>query len=359
MFWEQSAALVQGERIWDRYRSAGGRVGMMFWQHSLGERVDWVLSPAPIHKHGGGMIQACQAEPPDLYTRLLRNLNGRSFNLMHYWGPLASRRSSDWIVDATLNVMEMDDAPGLLLSYIPHLDYDLQRYGPQSSAARLAFQTFLGYLAKIEAHAQLHGYDFIIYGDYAIEQVTGPAIFPNRRLREAGLFATREAGGMSYPDFFSGRAFAVADHQIAHIYGDPSAAEQARDVLRDLPGIRRILNRAEQKSMGLDHPRGGELVLIAEEGRWFAYPWWDDHDKAPDFASHVDIHNKPGYDPCELFFGWPPLSVSSDTSRVLGTHGRPGTNMDAAWRSSINFAVKPKTLIELAEVARQRLDASA
>lgn len=356
MFWEQSASLVEGERIWKSYRKQGGRVGMMFWQHSLGEEVDLVLSPAPIHKHGGGMIQACYCEPADLYTRLLRNLNGRSFNLMHYWGPLASHRSSDWIVDATLNVMEMEDGPGLLLSYVPHLDYDLQRYGPASQAAGVAFQKLLGYLDKIETHSRAHGYDYIVYGDYGIEQVTKPAIFPNRRLREAGLFATRSVGGMSYPDFFSSGAFAVADHQVAHIYGERSAADETREALTGLAGVAKILDRAEQKSLGLDHPRGGELVLIAEQGTWFAYPWWESNESPPDFASHVDIHNKPGYDPCELFFGWPPLSVSTDVARVLGSHGRSGADIRAAWRSSLAFGSDPQTLIELAEAIRTRLD---
>jgi hypothetical protein len=45
LFWEQSAALVEGPRIWDEFRARGGKVGMMFWQQSMGERVDLAVTP--------------------------------------------------------------------------------------------------------------------------------------------------------------------------------------------------------------------------------------------------------------------------------------------------------------------------
>jgi len=354
MFWEQAASLVEGPRIWDGFRRRGGRVGLMFWQQSLGENVDLLLSPAPIHKHGGGMLQDCYSRPAGLYRQLCGAI-GRPFHLMNYWGPLASRRSSDWILEATFCVMERQNAPGLLLSYLPHLDYDLQRHGPDSPPARRSLEVLAGYLDRLQTHAAVHGYDFLVFGDYAIQPVTQPVLFPNRRLRERGLFASRAVRGMSYPDFFSSRAFAVADHQVAHVYAAPDAIAEAETALRDLPGVEAVLDRAAQKSLGLDHPRGGELVLLAHEGAWFAYPWWGEEEAAPDFASHVDIHNKPGYDPCELFFGWPPLRVSSDASRIRGSHGRAGASHKAAWMSSIDFPATG-TLLELAGAVRERLD---
>jgi len=332
MFWEQAASLVKGKRIWDGFR---GGVGMMFWQQSLGESVDLVLSPAPIHKHGGGMFQDCYCKPAGLYQKLCETI-GRPFDLLNYWGPLANRKSSDWILAATLEVMESEAAPGLLFSYLPHLDYDLQRYGPDSAPGRRALDVVGGYLDRVEKHAVEHGYDFVIFGDYAIEPVTRPVIFPNRRLRERGLFASRTVGGRTYPDFYSSKAFAVADHQIARVYG---AVEEAKKALRDLPGVETLLDDGE------------DIILIAEEGAWFAYPWWDD-EKPPDFASHVDIHNKPGYDPCELFFGWP--GVSSDVTRLRGTHGRPGKK--TAWKTSVAFPSKPGTLLELAAAVRDHLE---
>ncbi len=187
MLWEQSSALVQGERIWARYRAAGRKVGMMFWQQSLGDDdLDLVLSPAPIHKHSGGMIQECYEKPEGLNQRLLEQMR-RPFNLMHYWGPLASRKSSAWISGATCALLrDPQFAPDLLLSYLPHLDYALQRHGPGSPQAAQALDFTLECVARMKTEAQTQGYHWLFYGDYAIQPVAG-AVFPNRRLREAGL----------------------------------------------------------------------------------------------------------------------------------------------------------------------------
>lgn len=358
LFWEQSAALVEGPRIWDRFRARGGRVGMMFWQQSLGESVDMVLSPRPVHKHSGGMIQDCLCQPGPLYDRLCAEL-GRPFNLMHYWGPLASRKSSDWIVDATCAVMAVQDlAPDLLFTYLPHLDYDLQRHGPSHASADRARAALYALLAKLRSAAEDNGYDWLIAGDYAISAVERPAIFPNRALREAGLLCTRSLKGMSYPDFFHSPAFAMVDHEVAHVYTrDEATTRRARETLSSLAGVERVLDRAAQREVGLDHRRSGDLVLLARKGAWFAYPWWTDRKEAPDFASHVDIHNKPGYDPCELFFGWPPLSVSQNTARVGGTHGRADDDSAVAWASTLTPSITPRSYLDLAVLVRDWCEA--
>ncbi|MEY5010246.1 MAG: hypothetical protein RLZZ253_1385 [Verrucomicrobiota bacterium] len=357
LFWEQSAALVEGPRIWDQFRSKGGTVGMMFWQQSMGEQVDLVVTPAPIHKHSGGMIQACYTQPASLEQRLTEAV-GRPFNLMNYWGPLANHKSSDWIVDATCAVLGMPDlAPDLLLTYIPHLDYDLQRFGPNSAAARKALDLLLGYLTRLKAACSENGYDWLIVGDYAIEPVQRGAIFPNRALRDAGLFQVRDIRKMDYTDFFTSTAFAVVDHQIAHVYcRDSAATTKAADVLSKLPGVAEVLTREDQKNRGLLHPRSGELLIVAEPGAWFAYPWFE-KSHAPDYASHVDIHNKPGYDPCELFFGWPPLSVSFDTRKIHGSHGSTAPGYEIAWSTSLPLDSQPASAMDLARLTRAWLDA--
>ncbi len=333
MFWEQSSALVSGPRIWDPARCAGQKVGMMFWQQSLGENVDLVVSPAPIHKHGGGMIQDCYTAPAELQQRL-RDRVGRSFNLMNYWGPLASKRSTRWIVDATNEVMRTEQ-PEVLLTYLPHLDYDLQRHGPDSVEASRAKVEIAAFLEQLKASATENGYESVFFGDYSIEQVTYGAVFPNRALAREGLLSTREVRGMLYPDFHTARAFAITDHAVAHIHTDSAATLQtARELFAQLPAVDLVLDRSAQKDIGLEHANSGDLLLVAAPGAWFAYPWWTEKSRAPDFASHVDIHNKPGYDPCELFFGWPPLSVSRDETRVKGTHGR---SCPVAWDSSIDL----------------------
>lgn len=353
LFWEQSAALVQGARIWDRLRARGGRVGMMFWQQSLGEAVDLVLSPRPIHKHEGGMIQDCHSQPAPLYDRICREV-GSTFNLMHYWGPLASRKSSEWITAATCAVMAAPDlAPDLLFTYLPHLDYDLQRHGPEHRSAHRALAVLYRLLDTLRACAEQNGYDWLITGDYAIGAVDQPAVLPNRALREAGLFQTRSIKGMAYPDFFHSPAFAMVDHEIAHVYTrDEASTRRAREVLVALAGIDRVLDRSAQREYGLDHQRSGDLVLLAKKGSWLAYPWWTDRKEAPDFATHVDIHNKPGYDPCELFFGWPPLSVSLDTGKVGGTHGRADEDSAIAWATSLQPGITPNSLLDLATLVR-------
>jgi len=357
MFWEQAATLVEGPRIWQRFRERGGRVGMVCWQQSLGEDLDLVLSPKPVHKHSGGMIQDCYTQPHDLYRELTEAL-GRRFNLMHYWGPLASRRSSDWIVDAVIRLMEWPHlAPDLLLCYLPHLDYDLQKYGPGTKPSKRASTVMVEYLERLSGTAREAGYACLIFGDYSIKPATQGAVFPNRLLRDAGLFRTRAVRERAYPDFFASEAAAVVDHEIAHVItAGPKATEQAKALFLTVDGIGEVLDAEGKRACRLDHPRSGELVLVADTGWWFAYPWWHHRREAPDYATHVDIHNKPGYDPCELFFGWPPLSVSMNTHRVQGTHGRIGPGRQAAWSTTCDFEEEPHNLIELAKAVEGWLE---
>jgi len=350
LFWEQSAALVSGPRVWQTFRERGGTVGLAFLQQSLGECVDQVVSPAPIHMHGGGMIAGCYSQPADLYERM-RSGTRRSFRLRHYWGPLASVKSSDWIADAVAALLATPEAPDLCLTYLPGLDYDLQRFGPVHPHGRKAFTAVRRELERLFAAARANGYEAVAFGDYAITPVTREAVFPNRALREAGLFAVRAVKGMTYPDFYQSAAFAVADHQVAPVTCfDPAALPRVADTLRALDGVAQVLDREQQAALGVGHPRAGDLLLVAQPGAWFAYPWWTEPGEAPDYAAHVDIHNKPGYDPCELFFGRTPFSVSVDTSRIKGTHGLVGAGCEAALVSTFPF--KAESLLDLAQELR-------
>ncbi len=334
-FWEQSSALVDGDRIWKDFRAAGHTVAMLFWQQSLGEGADIILSPAPIHKHHGGMIQDCYCQPTGLYERLQRQI-GRGFNLMHYWGPLASHRSSAWIADATAAVMaDPELSPDLCLTYLPLLDYDLQRYGTNHTRSRRALKQLLGQVHALRVSAATHGYEVLIFGDYALGDVTAPPVFPNLELRKRGFLDVRRVRGMTYPDMHKSAAFAMVDHEIAHVFvRDASDLAAVRDALEGVPGVAEVLGREQQNARGVGHINAGELMLVAEAGSWMAYPWWEDAREAPDYAGHVDIHNKPGYDPCELFWGWPPGSVSRNPARVRGTHGRVGAGREIAWAST-------------------------
>lgn len=348
-FWEQSAALVRGARIWDAARTSGRRVGLLFWQQSLGEAVDLVLSPKPVHKHHGGMAQDCYSQPSDLYAWLCKRL-GRPFNLFRYWGPLAGAASSQWIVDATIEIMRRPDAPEILITYLPHLDYDLQRFGPESPKAARAALVVAGFLDRLRQAAEDTGRRWLFWGDYGIEATCGAPVFPNLLLRDAGFFLTRAIRGRLYPDFHASPAFALADHQIAHVYvSNPARLGAIRSLFEHADGVAEVMDRDAQKERALDAPRAGELMLVASRGRWFAYPWWRDRDEEPDYAAHVDIHNKPGYDPCELFFGWPPGTISRDVSRIRGTHGRGDVPQFAAWSSSEHLGTDEVDLIELTQ----------
>ena len=354
LFWEQSAALVRGRRVWSDARIAGQTVGLAFWQQSLGEELDLVLSPKPIHRHHGGLVMDCYSRPEPLYTELCDQI-GRKFDLFHYWGPLARTRVGRWISEATLQILARPDAPDHLFVYLPSLDYDLQRHGPDSPQAAAALAETLAQIEPLLAAAEAQGREWLLTGDYAIEPVASGdgAVFPNRLLRAAELFHTRETAKMLYPDFYTSRAFAIVDHQIAHVHvPDPADLLRVRENLAAEAGIAEILDRAAQVERDVYcADRSGDLLLIAAPGRWFAYPWWTEPRQAPDYAHQMDIHNKPGFDPCELFFGFPPPHTSQKTEKIRGTHGRSGAGHEIA---AAGLFPEARTFFDLAVGLRNR-----
>lgn len=355
-FWEQSAALVQGARIWNTYRKRGGKVALLFWQQSLGEEADVIISPAPIHKHHGGIIDQCYSKPAGLYQELCRSI-GRKFKLSDYWGPQASADSSKWIAEASSALLEHKEiAPDLCLTYLPALDYDLQRYGPDHPASTRALDSLLEQLSLLISTAEKRDYNLLIYGDYAIGPCPKGPVYPNRALRENGLFAVRRANNRLYPDFAESRAFAVADHEIAHVYVKSSDdLDNTTKVLSSVPGIEKIMDRNALDQAHLLSDHCGDLVITAADGHWLAYPWWTAPNQAPEYATHVDIHNKPGYDPVELFSGWPPGSVSLDCSRVKGSHGKTGQDRKTCWASNF-LQADPESCLDLAKCVQQWMD---
>lgn len=302
LFWEQSARLVKGRRVWADRRAAGERFGMFFFQQSLGEDLDLILSPAPIHKHGGGMVMSCYTQPTGL-ADVLRKLCG-AFPLWRYWGPLASPKVGRMCIsyfEEMTNVQDVDEA----YLYLPTLDYAAQKYGPDSSAAKAALREFRRQLERLADICQRRGCDLKVMGDYEITDVTDAPVLPNVTLRREGLFRTRMVGGLAYPDFYQSMAFALCDHAFCLVYGP--AREKAAQVLLATGGY-------EVPGDGLLRATDDAVLLLAKPGSWCGYEWWTDRRESPDFASHVDIHNKPGYDPKELFF--------FNRGIVKGTHGR-------------------------------------
>ena len=350
-FWEQASTLYEGNRIWEEFRNAGNTVGQLCWQQAIGNDSDLILTPAPIHKHHGGMIQDFYARPDGLYHTLCKNI-GTKFNLFSYWGPFTSSKCSSWINNAAIDLIQTGKAADLQLVYLPHLDYEMQKSGPFSDKSKKAFLFLEKLLDKLIKTAHQSSYEIIIFGDYAITEAK-QAVFPNRILKQAGLFKTRKVKSMLYPDIYSSPAFAMVDHQVAHIFiSDKKYLDSTINAFKNINGIKKV----HLKENFIDNPESGEVIIEASNGHWFAYPWWNEDKEAPDYASHVDIHNKPGFDPCELFLSmWPPMSVSMDTSKVHGTHG--STDEPVFWGSSFNMN-SPETLLQAVESLKNTIDVS-
>ncbi|MCX2729202.1 alkaline phosphatase family protein [Saccharopolyspora sp. NFXS83] len=298
--WRQHNRLVHGDKVWDAARRshAGYTAANVCWWYAMGASTDWTVTPRPIYHADGRKSPDCYTRPPDLHDDLTAELG--AFPLFHYWGPTASIASSRWIAAAAGRILRRH-RPDLLLCYVPHLDYDLQRYGPRSPQARAAAAEVDGALAGLLAQARDAAATVVVLSEYGITPVHRQ-VHVNRELRREGLLEVHTQAGMEYLDPWASRAFAVADHQTAHVYvRDPSDVPRVRDLVAALPGVDDVLDRTRQARYGLDHPRAGDLVAVAEPDSWFTYYYWLDQDRAPDFARGVEIHRKPGYDPAELF----------------------------------------------------------
>jgi predicted AlkP superfamily pyrophosphatase or phosphodiesterase len=342
-FWKQSNHLVRGPHLWDlaRERDASFTCAKLFWWFNMYARVDWSVTPRPMYPADGRKLPDVYAEPPELRTILQERFG--QFPLFHFWGPMADMVSSEWIANAAEFVMEQH-RPTLTLVYLPHLDYGLQRLGPDDPAIAADVAAIDRACGKLVDRAKADGVRVVVLSEYGITKVDR-AEHPNRALRRAGLLRVRTELGRELLDAGASDAFAVADHQIAHVYvKDRANLDRVRGILEELEGVERVLDEHGKREHGLDHARSGELVAIAKPRSWFTYYYWLDDECAPDFARTVDIHRKPGYDPVELFVDpeipIPKLKIGSrlalrklgfrtlldviplDASLVKGSHGR-------------------------------------
>ncbi|MBA2484575.1 MAG: alkaline phosphatase family protein [Nitrospira sp.] len=299
-FWRQSNRLVQGEKIWDAARKLDHRFtcAKLFWWYNMHSSADYSVTPRPIYLADGGKRPDIYTQPPGLREELNRRLD--EFPLFRFWGPGADINSSQWIADCARYVYDQQK-PTLTLVYLPHLDYTLQRLGPDHPVIREDVRRIDAVCGELIDHVRKDGTQVIVLSEYGITAVSGP-VHINRVLREAGLLMVREELGRELLNAGCSEAFAVADHQIAHVYVKLAARipEVAR-LLETVPGIEHVLDEEGKRRSGLDHPRSGELVALSRADRWFSYYYWNDDERAPDFARTVDIHRKPGYDPVELF----------------------------------------------------------
>jgi predicted AlkP superfamily pyrophosphatase or phosphodiesterase len=351
LLWRQHNRLVAGKKLWETARAAhpGYRAANVCWWYAMGASTDITITPRPVYHSDGRKSPDCYVRPPTLHDELTAELG--AFPLFHYWGPTASIASSRWIVAAARRVLRTE-RPELTMVYVPHLDYDLQRFGPSGPQAAAAAVELDACLAPLLDEARNCGTVVVVVSEYGITEARRP-IDVNRALRADRLLEVYTQQGMEYLDPWTSRAFAVADHQIAHVYvRNSSDVPRVRSLVAGLPGVDEVLDRKAQACRGLDHPRAGELVAVAEPDAWFTYYYWLDDARAPDFARGVEIHRKPGYDPAELFFDprdplakaraglrlvgkkvglrYTMRTVPLDPSCVRGTHGRPPDTPTAA-----------------------------
>ncbi len=347
-FWQQSNRLLQAEPLYATARRHAAERGVpfrcakLFWWFNQGAPVDISVTPKPYYGADGNKAFGIHGTPPGLTDRLERAIGPFPFHT--FWGPKAGLPCTQWITRCAAEILR-DERPELTLVYLPHLDYDPQRFGPSGcDMPRLVRQLDDACAPLLEAAEALGARVWVVseYGHVDVRR----AVEPNRALRKAGLLAVRPGPFGEILDTFESRAFAVCDHQLAHVYvGDLGDVPYAREALAGLPGVGRVVAGEERAELGLLHERAGELVLLADADAWFAYPFWLDDRQAPDYARTVDIHRKPGYDPCELFFDprlWWPMGrmvrklvrkklgfrtlfdvVPLDAGLVQGSHGLP------------------------------------
>jgi predicted AlkP superfamily pyrophosphatase or phosphodiesterase len=340
-FWQQSEKLIQAPLPWNQ--PGGPRTLKHFWWYALNSGVAATVTPRPVYHHDGRKSPDFYAHPYALKDTL-RARHG-DFPLFHFWGPTANIRSTRWIADSFVTAVQASQ-PELALCYLPHLDYDLQRFGPVGKHLGKNLRALDAVAGTVIEAAKARGHQVLVVSEYGLEAVDQP-VFPNRALREAGLLQAVHNAAGELLDPGTSRAFAVVDHQLAHIYCvDEAAAGRAAQVLGQLPGIERVYAGSQRREIGLDHPRSGELIVLAARGAWFAHDYWLEDARRPDFARCVEIHKKPGYDPRELFFdphggkgraAWGLMRkmlgfrylmepVPLDAALVKGSHGRRATS---------------------------------
>ncbi|MGL4512763.1 MAG: alkaline phosphatase family protein [Lacipirellulaceae bacterium] len=352
--WTSWADAVQRPRVWDRLAQHDPELTSAVWFPLLakGCAAEWVCTPAPIHNPDGSESLWCYTKPQSMYGELRDTLG--HFPLQHFWGPLAGIAGTRWIVSSFLWMAERE-RPAFSYVYLPHLDYASQKRGPDSPEAHEACSELDDEVARLRAGvAALWPGERVLWlvaSEYAVTLVSR-VVYPNRVLREAGLTVTTLDGdGRELLDLAASPAWALADHQHAHVYvrdSDAAVTGRVADLFRGRPGVAQLLDRDEQRRLGLEHERSGDLVLVAEADSWFAYYYWLDDAHAPLFARTIDIHRKPGFDPVEMEFDRALFAehgggIPLDATLTRGSHGAPA--WDGAQRGVL-LASEPSVFVE-------------
>ncbi|HEY9135448.1 MAG TPA: alkaline phosphatase family protein [Pseudomonadales bacterium] len=298
-FWRQSNTLVQADKLWDELKrqDSSFTCANLFWWYNMYSNANYTVTPRPNYLADGRKLPDIYSQPTDLRDKLQQKLG--TFPLFDFWGPKTSIKSSQWIADSAFITDQLYN-PTLTLIYLPHLDYNLQRHGLDMSIIKKDLQEIDKVVEQVVEYYEQQNAQVVILSEYGITDVSRP-VHLNRVLREHGLLSVREERGLELLDAGISIAFAVADHQLAHIYvNSPDHIETVKSLLESVPGVEQVLQGDAIKDAHLDHERSGDLIAVADKDSWFTYYFWLDDAKAPDYARMVDIHKKPGYDPVEM-----------------------------------------------------------
>ncbi|MBL8848152.1 MAG: alkaline phosphatase family protein [Planctomycetaceae bacterium] len=334
---------IQAPQIWELLHKHDPALTSAVWfpLHSKGAKADYICTPAPIHNPDGSESLWCYTKPTELYGELRDSLG--HFPLMHFWGPLANIKSTDWIVDSAV-VGAKKFHPRFSYIYLPHLDYAAQKFGPNSPQATTALGELDAAIGRLVDGYSAAGIDDVLWlaaSEYAILDVNSVG-YPNRVLREAGLLTLQaDAEGREQLDVAASRAWALVDHQFAHVFvRDPADVPRVAALFENDATVEQVLTGVARDVFHVKHDRSGEVVLIAKPRAWFAYYWWLDDAKAPPYARTVDIHRKPGYDPVELFVEMPARAIPLNATLVKGSHGHPSSAAEAVLVTSDTAALQ-------------------
>ena len=300
-FWKQSNQLVRSPKLWENIRKIypNYTCAKLFWWYNMYSTADYTITPRPLYPTDGRKIFDIHTHPMNLREKIKKSIG--EFPFPQFWGPLAGIKSSQWIANAA-QWIEESFQPHLSLIYLPHLDYNFQRFSPNHPESQQSLREIDQTVGSLLSFFQNRHIQVVLLSEYGITQVDQP-IAINRILRKNNWIRIKKELGREYIDYGSSPAFALPDHQIAHLYiNDPTQRKKIKNTLEKTPGIAQVLDQQEKKSLHIAHPRAGDLVAVAHPRAWFHYYYWWDATKAPDYAKCVDIHRKPGYDPVELFF---------------------------------------------------------
>lgn len=294
-FWKQSNHLVKGEKVWE---AAGVKCAKMFWWYNMYSSADFAATPRPLYPADGRKFFDIHTQPMGMREEIKRDLG--PFPFPAFWGPKAGIGSSEWIAKSA-RWIEEKESPTLNLVYLPHLDYGLQKFGPGAPEMAAEYEAIDAVACDFIEYLEGRGVEVLVLSEYGISKVSKP-IHLNRIFREKGWIQVKDELGLETLDCGGCQAFAVADHQAAHVYvNDPSIAAEVREVVLATDGVEEIREGKDLWDEGVGRERGGDFVAVSEEDAWFTYYFWEDDAKAPDYARCIDIHRKPGYDPVELF----------------------------------------------------------